>query len=180
MTTAKLIAAASLVLATTAAAWAGPRQRDAQPYEFYDQARVVSSTPIYEEFNEPRNECWTEQVSHEAPRDRSYGGAILGGIVGGILGNQVGKGTGKTVATAVGAATGAMVGDNADNRGRAAGTHMQTQEVERCRSVDNWSRRVAGYEVVYRFQGRNYSTVLPYDPGNSLRLKVNVSVAERW
>lgn len=176
----KLITAATLMLAVTGAAWAGPKHRDAQPYEYFDQARVVSSTPIYEEFNEPRRECWTEQVSYEAPRDRSYGGAIVGGIVGGILGNQVGKGTGKTVATAVGAATGAMVGDNVDNRGRPIGKQIQTEDVERCRTVDNWSRRVAGYDVVYRFQGRNYSTVLPYDPGNNLRLKVNVSVAERW
>jgi len=177
---AKMLITAIALIATTAAAWAGPRHRDAEPYGYYEYARVVSSTPVYEEVNTPRNECWTEQVSYEAPRERSYGGAILGGIVGGILGNQIGKGNGKTVATAVGAATGAMVGDSVDNKASAGGSQTRVEEVQRCRTVDDWSRRVVGYDVVYRYDDRNYSTFLPYDPGNRLRLKVNVSVAERW
>lgn len=180
MHTTRLITAITLSLATATTAWAGPKHRDAYPMEFYDNARVLSSAPVYEEFNQPRNECWVEQVNYETARERSYGGAILGGIIGGVLGNQVGKGSGKSVATAVGAATGAIVGDNADNRGRVSGTQVRTEDVERCRSVDNWSRRVVGYDVVYRYQGRDYTTFLPYDPGRELRLKVNVSVAERW
>lgn len=177
---AKILITAIALITTTASAWAGPKHRSAEPYGYYEYARVVSSTPVYEEVNTPRNECWTEQVSYEAPRERSYGGAIVGGIVGGILGNQVGKGTGKTIATAVGAATGAMVGDNVDNKAYAGGSTTRVEDVQRCRTVDEWSRRVVGYDVVYRYDGRSYSTFLPYDPGNKLRLKVNVSVAERW
>jgi len=30
--------------------------------DFVDNARVISSTPIYERVNEPRRECWTETV----------------------------------------------------------------------------------------------------------------------
>jgi uncharacterized protein YcfJ len=170
----------ALGIAAASTVWAGPRPQNVQPYEYYDQARVISSTPIHEEFNEPREQCWVERVSYEVPYSHSYGGAIVGGIVGGVLGNQVGKGTGKTVATAVGAATGAIIGDKVDNKGRPTGTQTQTRDEERCRLVDNWSKRITGYKVIYRFQGHDYSTILPHDPGAHLRLKVAISVDERW
>lgn len=175
-----LILTTALSLALGAgASWAGPRSRDNT--QFYDYARVVSSTPIYEEINEPRSECWTEQVSvtHESVDNRSYGSAIIGGLVGGILGNQVSKGSGRKVATVLGATTGAIVGNNVGNNGARHVTREYPEEVERCRSIDNWTRRITGYDVAYRYQGREYNTYLPFDPGRELKLKVNVSVAER-
>lgn len=150
--------------------------------QFFDRGRVVSSTPVYEETNLPRRECWTERVGgyRESAGDRSYGGAILGGLVGGILGNQVGKGSGRKAAAVVGATTGAIVGDRIDNDGDRDAERYDTREVERCREVDNWSRKVSGYNVVYRYQGHEYATFLPYDPGSEIKLRVNVSVAENW
>ncbi len=148
---------------------------------FHDTAWVVARTPVYEEINTPRRECWTEQVGYEysSSPSRSYGGAIIGAIAGGILGNQVGKGTGRTVATAVGAATGAIVGDNIDNDGwRGERVTSRPRYEERCRVVDQWERRLTGYNVVYRYQGREYTTFLPYDPGNTVRVRVQVSLAE--
>jgi uncharacterized protein YcfJ len=150
--------------------------------QFNDRGRVISSTPVYEEINEPRRECWTERVSEsrEVVRDRSLGGALIGGLAGGILGHQVGKGSGRKAATVIGAATGAIVGDRIDNDGDRYAERSVPREVERCRSIDNWSRKVSGYDVVYRYQGREYSTFLPYDPGPDIKLRVNVSVAENW
>ncbi len=142
---------------------------------YYDRGKVVSSTPVYEEINTPRRDCWTERVvSRESAQDRTYGGAVIGGIVGGILGQQVGKGNGRRAATVVGATTGAIVGDRIDNDDGSS----RAREVERCRTVDDWSRRVTGYDVVYRYQGHEYSTFLPFDPGPEIKLRVNVSVAE--
>lgn len=146
----------------------------AAPY--YDTARVVASTPVYEDVNNPRQECWNEQVGYESAGSRSYGGAIIGGIAGAILGHQVGRGTGRDAATAIGAATGAIVGDNADNRDRGEGPARPVYE-QRCRSVDNWSHRLTGYNVVYRYQGRDYSAFLPYDPGPAVRVSVSVGLA---
>ncbi len=171
----------ALVAALTASggAWAKPPfKRDFQD-AFQDTAWVVARTPVYEEVNTPRRECWTEQVGYEysAP-SRSYGGAIIGAIAGGILGNQVGKGTGKSVATAVGAATGAIVGDNLDNDGHRYQQVSRPRYEERCRVVDQWERRLAGYNVVYRYQGREYTAFLPYDPGSTVRVRVQVSLAE--
>lgn len=150
---------------------------------FQDTAWVVASAPVYERVNEPQRECWSEQVGYESvrSRDRSYGGAVLGTIVGGILGNQIGKGSGRSVATAVGAATGAIVGDNIGNDGREPSSAQRRPVYEeRCQINDNWSQRLTGYNVTYRYQGRDYTTFMPHDPGRSVKVNVNVSLAERY
>ena len=146
--------------------------------DFTTRARVLSSTPIYDTVNEPRRECWTETVGHDTHTVRAggnTGGAIIGAIAGGLLGSTVGKGNGKTAAAAVGAATGAVVGDR-----WGGGTRYEShpQQVERCRTRDNYRQIVSGYDVRYRFQGREYETRLPYDPGRWLTLNVGFSVAE--
>lgn len=149
---------------------------------FRDTAWVVSSTPVYERINEPRRECWSEQVGYESVRSgkREYGGAILGGIVGGLLGNTVGKGSGRSVATAVGAATGAITGDRIDNNGNEVREYSRPRYEERCRVEDNWSQRLTGYNVVYRYNGHDYTAFLLQDPGASVRVRVNVSLAEKY
>lgn len=172
------------LLAASGAAQAGPGRYDADG--FVTRARVISSTPIYDTVNEPRRECWTETVGHET---RSYrdsngnGGAILGAIAGGLLGSTVGKGGGRVAAAAVGAATGAVVGDRWNDGGVRYESHPR--QVERCRVEDNYRQVLNGYDVRYRFQGRDYSTHLPYDPGKWLTLNGNFSVADnpreaRW
>jgi uncharacterized protein YcfJ len=135
--------------------------------------------PIYERVNTPHQDCWTEQVTAEASpqAEHSYGGAVIGGIAGGLLGHTVGKGSGRDAATAIGAATGAIVGDNMANRG-GGGPVPQTREERHCRTVDDWSRRLTGYDVRYRYGGREYRTVLPYDPGYALRVRVSITPME--
>lgn len=153
---------------------------------FTTRAKVLSSVPVYETISEPRRECWTETVGYET---RSYrdggntGGAILGAIAGGLIGSTVGKGDGKVAAAAVGAATGAVVGD----RWNTGGARYESipQQVERCSTHNEYRQVVTGYDVRYRFEGREYSTRLPYDPGKWLTLDVNFSVADdrrdaRW
>jgi uncharacterized protein YcfJ len=150
-------------------------------HEFRDRAKVVSSIPVYEQVNEPRRECRTEYQTYE---ERSYqngnntGGAILGAVAGGLIGSTVGKGNGKVAAAAVGAATGAVIGDRwyDDRDGGYTTTH--TRPVEVCRTVDNYHQQVVGYDVTYRYNGRNFTARLPYDPGEWLSLNVNFSVAE--
>jgi uncharacterized protein YcfJ len=39
---------------------------------------------------------------------------------------------------------------------------------------------VVGYDVVYRYQGREYTTFMPYDPGRTVKVRVQVSLDERW
>lgn len=46
---------------------------------------------------------------------------------------------------------------------------------ERCRTDTEWhtTDRVVGYDVTYRYDGREYQTRLSHDPGNRLRVRVN-------
>lgn len=140
--------------------------------DFDDTARVVRVSPQTEQINQPRQECYTEYAPAPPPPSRSVGGSILGGLAGGILGNQVGGGSGRTAATAAGAIAGAIVGDRVENNNaQAAGQ----QEIRQCRMVDNWQTRNNGYAVTYEYNGRTYTSVMPYDPGERVRLRVSLS-----
>lgn len=145
----------------------------AQAAEFEDVGRVISVTPQIEQINQPRQECHTEyvQVQRQQQRGNSNAGGIIGGIAGGLLGNQVGGGNGRTVATAVGAITGALVGDRMDNNDTIVSATEQ-QPVRQCRTVDSWTQRTAGYLVTYEYRGHTQSSVMPYDPGERVRLRV--------
>jgi len=143
--------------------------------DYTETAPVISVIPLYNRASELRQECWTEYAPvGTAPRERSYGGAVLGGLAGGILGNQVGAGRGRTAATAVGAVTGALVGDNIANSQQQQ-PNYSTQPIQHCRQVDDGQRQeISGYSVTYRYQGRNITTTMPYDPGPTVRIGVGV------
>lgn len=170
-----ILTTAMLVMSVTQTAWADDQA------SFNDRAQVVSSTPIYQQVNEPRRECWTETVGggydNNGSASHGYGGAILGGLVGGLLGNTVGGGNGRTAATAVGAVTGAMVGDKMSNN---QGGYNQPRQVERCTDHDNYRQVVSGYNVVYRYQGRTLSAVMPQDPGRYVNVNVSVVLANNY
>lgn len=142
--------------------------------EYADFARVRSATPEYERINTPRQECRNEYVPAPARGgERAYGGSIVGGITGAIVGNQVGNGHGREAATALGAITGAIVGDRMQN-GSGYYDDGGMREVRRCRTVDRWDRQLTGYRVVYEYAGRQYTALMPNDPGRSLRVRVSV------
>jgi uncharacterized protein YcfJ len=152
--------------------------------DFVDVAPVVASTPIYEHVNAPRQECWNEQVTTQAPSNSgSPLGAIVGGIAGGVIGHQIGNGRGNAVATGIGAVTGAVIGDKVDPNGgvfngnASAGTREQV--VQRCRTVDSWQDVVRGYNVTYHYNGRDVTVRLPYDPGPDVRVSVSVITDRR-
>jgi uncharacterized protein YcfJ len=107
------------------------------------------------------------------------GGAIIGGLIGGLAGNQVGGGTGRSVATAAGAIAGAVAGDRIDNQNTPQSGPTTEQAVKQCRTVDHWESRTSGYEVTYDYRGHNYTSVMSYDPGERLRLRVVVEPAQR-
>jgi uncharacterized protein YcfJ len=165
------ILASTLMVALSATTQATPRE----PGDSAVRAPVISSVPVYRTINEPRTECWTETVGHghHHYRQDSNGGAVLGAIAGGLLGSTVGRGNGRIAAAAIGAATGAVVGDRMESA-YAAGP----REVERCETQDNYRRTVQGYDVRYRYQGREYSTRMPYDPGRYVTLRVSVEVED--
>jgi uncharacterized protein YcfJ len=108
-------------------------------------------------------------------RGDSYAGPILGGVAGGLLGSRFGQGNGRVASAAAGAMVGAIVGDRLSDRGR---DDYEEREVRRCRMTDHFESRITGYRVAYEYGGRTYTTVLPYDPGPRLPVRVNVEPAD--
>lgn len=143
--------------------------------DFDDFGRVLNVVPQTEQFNQPRQECRTEYVQVQRPsQQRSVGGSIIGGIAGGLLGNQVGGGNGRTAATAAGAIVGAITGDRMDNN-QPQQQQMTEEPVRRCQTVDHWESRTNGFNVTYEYHGRNFNSIMPYDPGQRVNLRVAVT-----
>jgi uncharacterized protein YcfJ len=141
--------------------------------DFQDYARVRNVSPQYERVNIPRQECYSKVVPQTYyRRNDSLAGPLIGGVAGGLLGSRFGEGNGRVASAAVGALAGAIVGDRVQSRGGAA--EYSEREVRRCRMVDRWESRISGYHVAYEYQGRSYTTFLPYDPGARLPVRVSV------
>ncbi|CAG0989422.1 hypothetical protein MTYP_02202 [Methylophilaceae bacterium] len=142
--------------------------------EYFDKARVLAVTPQVERVNYPTQSCHTEYVRESyGSNARSPVGAIIGGVAGGLLGSQIGKGNGRVAGAAVGAGVGAVVGDRIGNS--QAATTYGTRPVERCVTVDNWQTVNRGYLVTYRYNGRDYTTMMDHDPGRTIPVRVSVS-----
>lgn len=163
--------------------WEEPRPAyDGRRGERYEYAEVVSATPIYRSvrIEEPRRECWDEQVVYdEGPRHRNpgAGGAILGAILGGVAGHQFGSGRGNAAATAAGAVIGAGIGQRVANQHQRVEPRTQRvgyEEVCETRVDYRTEQRIEAYDVAYRYGGRVYNTTMPYDPGNRIPVDVNV------
>lgn len=104
--------------------------------------------------------------------ERPMSGAVIGGAAGGLAGAQVGKGNGKTAATAAGAIAGSVIGDHVQNPPQMQSATAQS--AERCRTVETARDVVRGYTVVYRYNGHDVTTRLPYDPGSTVRVGVSL------
>jgi uncharacterized protein YcfJ len=169
--------------------------------QYGDVAQVISSTPIYERISVPRRECYTEQVAAYEERrssrvvyedqyryreNRGIGpGTVLGAVIGGAIGHQFGNSSGgRDRGTAAGAIIGGLIGNDAENNGyRRASSPREyvevervpvTRDVQRCQTVADYREEIRGYDVRYRYHGREYSTRMNYDPGPTLQVEVGV------
>lgn len=161
-----------------------------RPASDYAYARVVDVDPIVHRvrISTPQRECWTETRYEEVtytertgPRRGSAGQMILGGIIGAAIGNQIGSGDGRRAATVAGAVIGSAIGhDVADRRSGARNERVVTEsrpyETERCevRYDEQFEERIEGYRVTYVYNGIQQTTQLPYDPGDRIRVRVDV------
>lgn len=137
--------------------------------DFVDTAQVISSRPIIERVSDARQECDNVPAP---PKNTSIIAPIIGGVVGGLLGHQVGQGSGQTAATIVGAAGGAVAGNVVGNR-------VGAQPEQRCRTIESSREVINGYDVVYRYNGRDVNVALPYNPGSTLKVGIAAILDER-
>jgi len=153
-------------------------------HDDYDYAPVTRVEPIVRQVRveTPRRECWDEtRVVDSRPHisDPAVGGrTLLGGIIGGVIGHQIGSGRGRDAATIAGAVIGSGVGYDAARR--RAGSDVEERVVQRCatRYENEYEERIDGYRVTYEYNGREFTTRMPYDPGERIRVRVAVAPAE--
>ena len=166
-----ITAAAFGLVALTAGANALARHGDG----FYDTAKVVWAEPIYEtvKVSRPVEQCWTEQVVVRDPGHGSYAGTIAGGVIGGVVGNQFGHGRGKTALTVAGTLLGASIGHDLSHRHSSIRRVVEEEHCERVEQVE-YHDQVVGYRVKYRYKGQTFFTRTDEDPGERIRIRVDV------
>lgn len=168
----------------------------------YDLAEVVRVEPIIEIVSEPvySQHCY-EQPVYETVYEQDYygdyygsghvgghGERVLGAIAGGLLGNQFGHGGGRVAATFFGTVLGdALVADHqqrhAGNDSAYRGRYPVGERIsyrERCDTHTRYvnEERVRSFAVTYRYQGALYHARTAFDPGDSLRVRVDVLPAD--
>jgi len=198
------VLAMALVGATSTAIAAKPSSISER---FIAYGNVLNAQPVYREvtIREPRQQCWTEQEQHivgyqnrnpnrqRRTHTQSAGNAIVGGLIGGVIGNQLGRGhRSRAGATVAGAIIGSAIGSEANNNGsrhrRFNQRHQspsiplyETRDVERCNRVveSRTESQLQHYNVTYQYQGQQFTTQYPRDPGKKIEIQVSVAPIRR-
>ncbi|HEV7442629.1 MAG TPA: glycine zipper 2TM domain-containing protein [Steroidobacteraceae bacterium] len=134
-------------------------------------AEVVAVNEIVETVVTPHERCEDAQVQHQTPvkDEHRVAGTVVGGLAGGLLGSTVGGGKGKTLATVAGAAAGGFAGNQVQK-------NMQEKDVvttteHRCKTVNEKSHKVVGYNVTYRMNGKDGVVRTSFKPGPKLPVR---------
>ena len=135
--------------------------------------RVLATTAVQQHVASPQQVCHDESV---AVRQRSSGaGAVLGALVGGLAGNAIGGGSGRAAATGAGLVGGAMLGNQLAGSGAT-----QYETVRRCTTQTYYRNQTVGYDVVYEYAGRQYTTRTATPPGDWIALSVQPAQASGY
>jgi len=129
------------------------------------------------------------QTRSNGYRSRTPG--VVGAILGGAIGHSVGNGkTNKRIGTAVGAILGGSIGADISRRNQRRNgeerrlsrqgyegepVSYRTERVCEVVADTRIEQRVSGYDVAYAYGGETYTTVLDYDPGRYLDVRVRVT-----
>ncbi|QAU23636.1 glycine zipper 2TM domain-containing protein [Dyella sp. M7H15-1] len=142
----------------------------------YAWADVLRVDPVYSvvQTTTPTQQCYDQQVTQQTPSNKGIG-TVLGAVVGGVLGSTIGHGRGNTAAIVGGAVAGGAVGNSVSSGGQ---TYTSDQTVCQPDSQVTQQRQIIGYDVEYRYHGDVYMSRLSYDPGERLRVRVNVAPAD--
>ena len=112
-------------------------------------ATVTQTRPIYSQVSDPQQRCWSERVI-DTEVMRIDEAPI------GVSGRVIERPNGKDLVAV-----------------------PHEREIQRCGTVDQGRMQLQGYEVHYQYGGRDYTTQLPYDPGQRLRVNVDVQPESR-
>lgn len=141
-------------------------------------ADVIGVKEVTQTINTPREECHDVQVQKQAPvKDQNrITGTVIGGVAGGVLGHTIGGGKGKTVATVAGAAGGAYAGNQVQKNMQQK--DVQTTTERQCKTVNETSTKLVGYDVTYRLSGKEGVVRTSFKPGPTIPVKDGQLVLE--
>lgn len=164
--------------------WGPPGQH--HEYRSVEYARVTGVRPLFESVatRVPVRECYEGTAYGPAPRGALHrpgvvGSTVAGGVIGGVIGDRFGGGDGRDAMRLFGGLVGAAIGHDVGTRRHAAyypGAAVQSYPVTECvtryeTQVENIAR---GYEVSYRYQGRDYVTRTATPPGKRIPIEVSM------
>ncbi len=134
-------------------------------------AEVVAAKEVFETVVTPREKCESVQVQHQAPvkDEKRVAGSVVGAVAGGLLGSTIGGGDGKKLATVAGAAAGGYAGNRVQKNLQEKDVTTTTEQ--RCRTVSEKTQKLVGYNVSYRFQGKEGVVRTTFKPGPTLPVK---------
>lgn len=134
-------------------------------------AEVVAVKEVMETAVSPRERCEDIQVQHQTPvKDNNrIAGTVVGGVAGGLLGSAFGGGNGKTLATVAGAAAGGFAGNQVQKSMQQR--DVVTSSEHRCKTVNEKSQKLVGYNVTYRLDGKEGMARTSFKPGPTLPVK---------
>ena len=145
----------------------------------YESVAVISAQPVYQltRIETPQERCVEERVVIERRNQQASGTPIIvSTIIGGALGNAVGNNkSSRRVGAVLGAVLGNSVGRDIARQSQSSDTR-DYQTVERCETVfvSHEEERLLGYDVIYQFNGQQYSVRTEQDPGSQMKVRVEV------
>ena len=141
---------------------------------FYLNAKVIDYQPAYSFVEAGRNsKCQSNRSSHKKHSKNGTGGTIIGALLGAAVGSQIGDGSGRNVAIIGGAVAGGVIGNNVATRDKHDDNYSCRQRNGRIEE-----QRLSGYDVNYLFHRQRHVVRTLYEPGNNLRLLVEVYAEE--
>lgn len=134
-------------------------------------AEVIAVKDVMETVVTPVERCENVAVNRQAPVKDQHriAGSVIGGVAGGLLGSTIGGGNGKTLATVAGAAAGGYAGNQVQKNMQQKDVVMTTEQ--RCKTVNQKSQKLNGYQVTYRLNGQDDTVRMPFKPGATLPVK---------
>ena len=129
-------------------------------------------------------------------RDRAHHGngdsvmpTLLGGLIGGAIGNRFGDGDGRRAMTILGAFAGASIANTSSRNHRADRDRHDDRRVEKMRGNKyrvcetgyelESTEVIEGYQVTWRYLGREFTERTDHHPGEKMKVYVTVAPVER-
>jgi uncharacterized protein YcfJ len=140
-------------------------------------ARVIDVEPVYRYYKEPARDHSCARYEPGRAAYNSHTATVLGAVIGGALGHRIGDSHGDpAVAAVAGGLLGASVGRDIDRRA-SYNRGLRVEGPCRVTHREETRRQLVEYKVSYRYNGEVHLARMDYDPGEWVKLDVNVTPA---